>query len=470
MGKHLPLIMLAATIALPGAANSEDLLEIYQQALRSDPLLREAEANRLATREGQPQAIGALLPQLDANANFRDSESDGVITTQFRAETALRTFDDEEDGWSWDVTLRQTLFRWDQFAELKKASREVAQAEVDYAAAEQDLITRVATAYFNVLAAQDTLASEQAAKEAIGRQLEQAQKRFEVGLIAITDVQEAQAGFDEAVAAEIVAKRSLANQRELLREVTGQYTEELATPRVGFPLLAPVPEIESEWVEQAKMQNPELLSAELGAEIAKREVDIARSGHLPTVDLVATYTEQDVTGSSTTPDMMGVLNTAPTGRDISDTTLSVQFAVPLFAGGATKSRVKQAAYRSRAARETLERVVRETERETRDAYLGVISEISRVKALKQALESARTALQATEAGFEVGTRTTVDVLDARRALFLAETNYARSRYDYIINVLLLKQAAGTLSEADLVEVNGWLTEVAQPDAEAGNSG
>lgn len=329
---------------------------------------------------------------------------------------------------------------------------------MDYLAAEQDLMTRVAIAYFDVLAAQDTLASEQAAKEAIGRQLEQAQKRFEVGLIAITDVQEAQAGYDQAVAAEIVAKRALANQREVLREITGEYMTDLASPQETIPLLSPDPADEASWVEVALQQNPALLSADLGAEISRDDVRIAQSGHLPTVDLVLSHSDVDVSGNGTSfnpatgiPPISSRL-----GTDSADDSITVQFSIPLFSGGTTSSQAKAASYRHRAAKERLERVARETERQTRDSYLGVMSEISRVKALKQALASANTALKATEAGFEVGTRTTVDVLDARRALFVAETNYARSRYDYIVNVLRLKQAAGILAAGDIVEVNGWL--------------
>ncbi|RMF96844.1 MAG: type I secretion protein TolC [Gammaproteobacteria bacterium] len=448
-------VLLLPLVIEPAAAAT--LLDIYERALLSDPQLREAEANRLAAIEAKPQAIALLLPQVDATANYDDQTSTGSRVTSFGGVPATTVFDNQTDGWTWGVQLRQTLFRWDQFVQLRQASKEVAKADIDYRSAQQDLIVRVARAYFDVLAAQDTLESEQAAKEAIGRQLEQAKKRFEVGLIAITDVQEAQAAYDDAVAAEIVAKRSLANQREVLREITGQYTKRLAAPREQIPLLAPDPADENQWVEVALQQNAALLSADLAAEIARHDVDIARNGHLPTVDLVVGYRETDVSGTGVSsgtalPNPI----TSPLGTESEDESISVQFALPLFSGGAVSSRVKQASYRHRAAKEQLERVARETERQARDAYLGVISEISRVKALRQALASAQTALEATEAGFEVGTRTTVDVLDARRALLLAETNYARSRYDYIINVLLLKQAAGTLTAADLAEINGWL--------------
>jgi outer membrane protein len=454
-------LMICSALLIAQQGHAESLLDIYQRALLSDPLLREAEATRFATLQAKPQALGALLPQVGANARYTDDESSGTTDSSFGGATVRQDFDDASDGWIWGVQLTQTLFRWDQWVALKQADKQVAQAEADYRAAGQDLMIRVAESYFNVLAAQDTLASEQAAKEAIGRQLEQAQKRFEVGLIAITDVQEAQAGYDQAVATEIGAKRALASAREGVREIIGEYTTDLAGPREQIPLVSPDPEDEDAWVETALQQNLSLLSSELGAQIAKDDVRRVRTGHYPTIDLVVTHTDTDVSGNT-------VRNNEPSliGRDSEADSIQVQFALPIFSGGTTSAQVREAVYRHRAAKERFERSARETERQTRDSYLGVISEISRVKALRQALQSAQTALQATEAGFEVGTRTTVDVLDARRQLFIAETNYARSRYDYILNVLRLKQAAGTLTVDDLSEVDGWLAE----DSAASGSG
>jgi outer membrane protein len=444
------------------AAQAESLIDIYQKALRSDPSLREADANRLATLESRPQAIAALLPQIDADATYNDDSTQGSRDTTVGGVTAPSKFDNDSDGWRWNVQLRQTLFRWDQWLILKQSDKQLARAEADYRAAGQDLMIRVSTAYFDVLAAQDTLVSEQAAKEAIGRQLEQAQKRFEVGLIAITDVQEAQAAYDQAIATEISAKRSLATSREAVREIVGEYTQNLDGPQAEIPLVSPNPEDEDAWVATALQQNLSLQASEIAAQITRDDVRLARTGYYPTVDLVMTHTDTNITGEGTTtgPDGTGniVTNRNPVGTSSEQDTIQVQFAVPIFSGGATNSKVREAVYRHRAAREQFERVARETERQTRDSYLGVISEISRVKALKQAQKSAQTALQATQAGYEVGTRTTVDVLDGRRQLFIADVNYSRSRYDYILNVLLLKQAAGTLTVDDLLEVNSWLEE------------
>jgi outer membrane protein len=349
------------------------------------------------------------------------------------------------------VQLRQTVFRWDQFATLRQAGVQTAQAEVDFRAAQQRVIVRTATAYFNVLAARDTLDAAEASREAIGRQLEQANKRFEVGLIAITDVEEAKAAADQATATVIASKRTLATTREQLRELTGDAFDELARPGDDMPLVAPDPASEDQWVKAALDQNLELASARLGADIARENISTARGGHYPSLDIVAKKSGSDTNADTT---VFGARNPADTTGN--DKQIGLQLTVPIYSGGGTSSKVREAVYRHRAARERLERTARETERITRDSYLGVISEISRVTALKQALESSRTALSATEAGYEVGTRTAVDVLLARQRLFDAQTNYARSRYDYVLNVLTLEQAAGTLDEARLTRVNGWL--------------
>ncbi|MCK6371133.1 MAG: TolC family outer membrane protein [Gammaproteobacteria bacterium] len=467
--------LIFATLAGP-YAQADSLLDIYQRARQNDPQLREAEANRLALREAKPQARGALLPQIEASAGQEWVDNDGSNvfaqavdndndpTTPPVVALANREFDGRSNTQQWRVDLRQTIFRWDQWVRNQQADKQVLQADVDYRVADLDLYLRVSDAYFNVLAAEDTLSANVAAREAIGRQLEQAQKRFEVGLIAITDVQEAQSGYDQAVAAEILAKRQLANNKEVLREIIGDYPGDLDKPRAEIPLISPAPADEDQWVETALQQNLSLQSAQLGAEIAREEVRVARAGHMPTVDLVASRADVDSDAKQKTllniqGAPAGSLNdvpSQPTDFETRQDSFGVQFTVPLFAGGATNSRVRQAVYQHRAAKERLERTARQTERATRDAYLAVNSEISRVKALQQALKSAQTALQATEAGFEVGTRTTVDVLEGRRQLFQAETNYARSRYDYIVNVLRLKEAAGTLTEQDLLEINAWL--------------
>ncbi len=443
-------LLVAASLAsmTAAAANLED---VYQRAIANDPLIREADANRLAARESKPLAISALLPQLSAGVGYDDSDSDG--SSPFGPQGQQGQFDRQAERDSWEVTLRQSVFRWENWAALRRANAETAQAEADYQAAQQDLVLRTSESYFNVLAAQDTLEAAQAAHDAIARQLEQSEKRFEVGLIAVTDVQEAKAAYDSATAALIQAKRNLATTQERLRELTGDTFDELSKPGADMPLAGPNPANAEDWVQLAMNQNASLISSRLAADITRHNISSERGGHFPSIDLVASRSSQDITADLVTN---GTPSTDDSESD--DTTISLQLTVPIYSGGATSSRVRQAEFRHRAARERLERTARETERETRDAFLGVNSEVARVQSLRQAVESAQTALQATEAGYEVGTRTSVDVLEARRRLFEAQTNYARSRYDYLLNVLRLKLAAGTLDSKGLAEINSLLTE------------
>lgn len=453
------LIVFSPLAALP--AHSADLLQVYERALQNDPQIREADANRLASRESKPQALAAMLPQVNTTLDYTKNGSDSERVGSFPVsagqvlQTPVNTETDTTNR-SFDVTLTQTLFNWDQWANLQRADAQVAQAEADYQAAQQDLIQRTAQRYFDVLAARDTVDSAQATLDAFTRQLEQADKRFEVGLIAITDVQETRAAHDQAAASVIQAKRALATAQELLRELTGEPFDSLAPPVDDLPLKTPEPQDAEEWVAKALDQNLRVISARLATDIAKQDVRVARAGHLPTLQLVAGYSDNDTDGDS--DDNYGALGSTSRSADSTGSSdyIGLQLRLPIYSGGGTSSRVRQRVYLHRAARERLERAARETERATRDAYLGVLSEISRVKALKQAVDSSQTALQATEAGFEVGTRTTVDVLDARRRLFEAQTNYLRSRYDYLLNVLQLQLATGTLNRDELAEINGML--------------
>ena len=442
--------------------NAASLIEIYEEALINDPLIKEALANKEAVIEVKPQARSFILPQLTSSATFSDSDADGSSTFQQKivnpitGDEAVITnntqFLQESETLQWDVTLKQTIFDYGAWMNMRKANETVAQAEIDYLSAEQDLIVRVANAYFNVLAAQDTLESEQAARQAIEKQLDQAQKRFEVGLIAITVVQEAQAAYDQSVANEITSKRNLATSKESLRAITNSYPGQLEKPDNNLPLIMPNPQSEMDWVNTSLEQNLSYLSAQVGVEIAKSEIKIQRSGHLPTLGVQASKrdTDNDSFRSDSGSDF------SPADSENINEGVGIQLSLPLYSGGQTNSRVRQAVAKHRAAKEKLERVGRETTRVARDSYLGVISGIATVKALQQSVKSSATALQATEAGYDVGTRTTVDVLDARRRLYSSQKNLAISKYDYLINIIQLKQAAGTLTRSDLEQINNWL--------------
>ncbi len=450
-----PLLAFGLALLLAPAAQADDLLAVYERATTNDPQIREAEALRKAARESKPQALAALLPQLSAGAAKSKTDQESVSTFNQVIGGVSVPVDDsnntDSDSTRWNVDLRQSVFSWADWVALKRADKQVAQAEADYQAAQQELALRTAQRYFDVLAAQDNVAAQATALEAISRQLEQAEKRFEVGLIAITDVQEAKAARDNAAAAVIAAKRQLASAEEFLRELIGVRPERLAKPAESMPLATPDPADEGKWVELSLNQNIALASSRLAADIARDNVRSAFGGHLPALDFVASRSNFDSDGDRTVRNV-----TSDVGTEQDQTQYSLQLSVPLFSGGATQSRVRESEYRWQAARERLERTSRQTERQARDAYLGVLSGISRVQALRQALESTRTALKATEAGYEVGTRTAVDVLESRRRLAQAETDYSRSRYDYILNVLQLRLAAGSLDRKALEEVNSWL--------------
>ena len=455
--------MTLGALVVSGPAHSASLLEIYQQALQGDPQIHEAEARRLAALEAKPQARGVLLPQIDATADWGNTQVNGANFSFIN--NATTTFDSDRTDTNWGVTLRQSLFRWDQIVNLKRADKTIAKAEAVREAAQQDLIVRVAQRYFDVLAAEDRLTSINANREAIARQLEQAKQRFEVGLIAITDVQESQAAYDQSIADEIGAKRILATSHEYLREITGEYVSKLSAPAEDFPLLDPE-NSESNWVDLSLEQNLNLVASRLDEKLARDEISFRRNGHYPSLDLTFRTNENTSVGT--------VLSFNPVfgdGTNFPDDTsslnsISVQLTVPLFAGGTNSSRVKEAIYLHRATREQLQRVTRETERQARDAYLGVLSEISRVKALDQAVASSRTALQATQAGYEVGTRTIVEVLNSQFSLYAAITNHYQSRYEYIMNALRLKQAAGTLQIQDLELIDKWLKDRPSPEEAA----
>jgi outer membrane protein len=449
------LFLTLAAVVVPGMANATSLLEIYQQALQSDPRIHEAEARRLASLEAKPQARGVYLPQISFDGDWTKSNSSGTgeilvgdIVVPSQSET-------DSEATRWQFTLRQTLFRWDQIVNLRRADKTVAKAEADREAAQQDLIVRVTRTYFDILAAEDQLTAIHANRNAIARQLEQAKQRFDVGLIAITDVQESQAAHDSAVADEIGAKRRLATAREFMREITGEYVSKLSAPGNDLPLNPPDPANESGWIDLALGQNLALISSRIDEQLARDEISFRRNGHYPSIDLVATNSKLDSEQTlSGTPPLSNVRRSDSIG---------VQFSIPLFAGGATSSRVREAVYLHRATRENLQRVSRETERQTRDSYLGVLAEISRVQALEKAVESSETALEATQAGFDVGTRTIVDVLDAQFLLYQSITRYYQSRYDYVLNAMRLRQAAGNLQVQDLEALDQYLVDRKSPE-------
>jgi outer membrane protein len=462
------LLTLFALCVSAAPAPAADLLAVYQRALQNDPQLREAEANRLAALETKPQALAALLPQLAGSGVVsRERDSGGSTITQPLTSppgpVLLQTypFDGRINTTThrYGIDLKQNLFRWDNWVALQRADAQVAQAEADYQAAQQDLMARVAQRYFDVLAAQDDLEAQQVALTSIQRQLDQAESRFQIGLIAITDVEEARAAHDSGAAAVIAAKRLLASTQELLREITGDAVDGLARPIEPFELANPDPVNEDRWVEMALQQNLSLVSSRLAADISRENISAARGGHFPSLDLVGSRYKVNTSGVDTFTDGIPAGGTTVNQNQ---RTIGLQLTFPIYAGGMVSSQVRQAVYLHRAAKERVERVARQTEHDARDSYLGVLSEISRVKALRRAVESNAISLRATESGYEAGTRTAVDVLQSRQLWVRAQTDYSRSRYDYMMNVVKLQQAAGTLSQQSLERINSLLTDAPPP--------
>ncbi|GAA3546588.1 outer membrane channel protein TolC [Zobellella aerophila] len=426
------LVLLVAT----GTAQAEDLLDIYRQATLNDPLVREAKANRDAAFEKINESRAPLLPQinLDAGTNYTKSNHDDR-TTRSSANVG--------------ANLSQALYRRSSWVNLDITEKTAAQGEVSYKQIQQALILRATQAYFDVLNAEDTLSFVQANKEAVGRQLEQTRQRFEVGLSAMTDVHEAQAQYDQALADEIVAENQLNNSKEVLRELTGMsYSKLLPLDTDTFSPQKPV-DSAGTWLEIALDQNLELHSQRILKDIANEQISLAKAGHQPTLDLNAglnsNYTDTKQTGFSANND-----------GSINEGTVGLTFSLPLYSGGATSSQVKQAQHNYVAASERLERSFRSVQSQVYSSFNDVNGALGSVRAFEQLVVSAESALSATEAGYEVGTRTIVDVLNATRQLYDAKQKLSEARYNYILSQLQLKQAAGNLTEQDLLEINAGL--------------
>jgi len=412
-------------------------MDIYRLAVEQDAEFRIAESEYLATRESLPIATSARKPQIDFAANLSQTESDGLVNPNNNS---------QDIGYS--ISLTQTLYNAENRATIDAAEDFVAQARAEFEVSQQDLILRVAERYFSILAAQDVLEFARAEETAIARQLEQAQKRFEVGLIAITDVLEAQARYDSALAQTILSENQLDNAFQALEVIIGQ-TPSLNPARLSdnLKLNRPVPAQSEPWVEIALQNNQSLLAALAAERAADHERQIKNKSRYPTLDFTASYSDADIENDFPLSD-----------GEQQDLRLAILFNVPLYTGGRISAERAQAeaAYQSARSVALLQR--RLTSQNTRIAFLGVISGISQVTALRQALKSSNTALEATEAGFDVGTRTSVDVLISLRATYGAQRDYAGARYQYLIDTLKLKQASGLLSTADLEQINRWLVD------------
>ena len=439
--RHYAALLFCGLLFAPGVpVRADDLISVYKLALVSDPQYLAAIEAHSAALEVVPQARSALLPNIGINGNASRDRYD----PRNEGDTTYST------NQTYSVGLRQTLYQRERFIQLQQANNLVAQADARLIAAQQDLILRVATRYFLVLGGQDNVEFVISDKEAIGRTLEQAKQQFEVGLAAITDTLEAQARYDIAVSNEINAEQLLADTEEALRELTGELPISPEILRPEIPLLKPDPANQDEWVTAAGAQNPLILAAQSAAEVAKQEIQVKNSGHYPSLDAIADYTYLDNTFGGIQP------------LKRNDGSIGLELIIPIYQGGLVSSQTRQSRYEYNQAMEELVQQRRATERQTRDNYRGVLAGISKVEALNNAVISNEKAVQAAEAGFEVGTRAIIDVLDAQRDLLAARRDYARSRYDYLLDTLELKQAAGILAATDLARMNELLIEYGKP--------
>lgn len=446
------MVMAIAMFMMNTDARSADLMQVYEQARANDAQFAAAQQEYKTVREERPLARSSLLPQIDFSANVAKNKSSYTNFSIGGQPLPNSTFDYDSNGYS--LSLSQTLFNYSDWLSLKQVDQTVAAAQAKLDAASQTLILGTAKAYFAVLAAEDQLRYSQAQKRAIGRQLKQSTKRYDVGLAAITDVQQAKASYDLARAAVIQSQSRLDNAKETLAVLTGQENEPLNPLVRELPLLSPKPGKLRPWVQAALQQNLGLVAARYSTLAARQEVGVQRAGHYPTLSLVASRVYNDASAG------------LESGRSTNDS-IALQLNVPLFSGLRVNSLTDQAQYKFMQAQELFKEQQREVIRKTRSAYLDVLSSISQVTALRQAVASNQTSVASMETGFKVGTRTSLDVLTAVSDLYKAQSEYAQARYNYLVNTLLLKQAAGTLSMADIEHINSYLATSAGADNPSG---
>jgi outer membrane protein len=460
---RLSPIHLGLLLALGCAsAQAGDLVQAYDLARQSDPQLAGSEANKRAQEAGIGISRSALLPQINANATLSKSTGSSNSITSSPDGSGGVTFgpssgSSDIKNRSYTAILQQSIYNHANYTQLKASRSRAAQFGSLYDNAADALITRVAQAYFNVLSAIQDLASSRAQERALKRQLDQANVRLQVGLAPITDAEEAKAQYDIARAATIGFETALSDAREALTEITGQPIEHLKGLAPDFAPTAPTPQDVDAWVKMAVEQNPQIQAQQLALDAANHDVDTARAGHLPTLSFEASYGDRAQWGTFSSNGFDFPATSTSNGP-----TYSLVLQVPIFSGFAVSSRVRQALATRDAAADSLEQMRRSIIRLTRNAYHATLAGLTEIEARKQALLSAQTALEATQTGLEVGTRTIVDVLISEQTLFSAQRDYARARNNFVVNGLLLKQESGSIQGSDLTAVNALLV----TDAEA----
>ena len=441
------VIVLFIFFLFPINSTAENLLDIFNLAIEYDAELKAAQSAKLALQTRVPQANAKFYPKVYAEGStgkvyqdLKDAANADTIVNNQVVETLIGQSVYSQSS----VALRavQPLYDVQIYRSQKVAEIESITAELNYRIAQQELIYRIAEYYFNVLEGSDELNFARAEKNAITRQLEQTKQRFQIGLTAVTDVHEAQARHDLAVAQEIKAETELARRQEALRRITGKIHNNLMRLKPDTPLIPPTPANIKDWTDAALAQNFQIAAIKYNADLLKQKMEVLRGGHFPKVDLKAGYAFQKWGG--------------PYYQESFDATVSLDIYMPLFEGNVVSSRVAQVRHEFDQAIEEVKVKERQVLQDTRQAFLGVLSGMSYVKALHQALQSSEKALRATNAGFEVGTRTAIEVLDAQRELFRGQRDFSRARYEYLLNTLKLKSSVGLLSIDDLEQINNWL--------------
>jgi outer membrane protein len=446
------MICMGISMGLSTSVFADDLYQVYQMAVEKDPTINRAKADRDAAFEGISISRANLLPQVSGSVSYSDRTSEsfnspideeGNVLIDANGNAVIGVDERSTTNLGLDLILNLSIYDRQNWIALSRAEKVASQSDTNYALSKQDLIVRTTDAYLAILRAKDSLIFVQAEKRAIERQLEQTKQRFNVGLTAITDVHEAQANFDNTVAQEIVAENLVELRLEQMREITGKYHSNISVLNTeNFSATRPSPEGVDNWLKVAEEKNLDLMVRNFSKDIAKDDISSAKAGHYPTLSFRANYGRDstEVDGNSGLP-------------STDNNSISLNLNVPIYSGGAVSAQTAQARYRFVAASEDLELTHRSTVRSVRSAYNDVIAATSTIRALKQAVVSADSALKATEAGFDVGTRTIVDVLNSTRNQFDARQRLASARYDFISAILDLKRASGNLTEQDLVDIN-----------------
>ncbi|WP_243050815.1 TolC family outer membrane protein [Dyella sp. RRB7] len=441
---RLKLLTLALALsAFPLAGHSEDLLDAYREARANDPVLSQAEATRLATGEGVTQARAVMLPQLNGSFGLTQQQSGG---SSYNDNSLVNTGHSRTRSLS--ATLTQTVVDLSQWANLSAARSQAESQDATYEAAVQDLYVRVTTAYFGVLTSQDALVFAKANEDAYKEAYDQADQRFKVGLSAITDVYQAKSYYELAKAQTIAAQNTLNDAREALTQITGKPVGELKKLREDLPLTPPNPADPDQWVQAALKSNATIQAGQYTVESAEHNINAARAGHLPTLNASVSR------GKDSTWLQHGNYNVP--GNGDYGTTVGLSVNIPIFSGGATQSRVRQSIYQRDEAQDSLESTRRQVVRDTLNYYRSVLAGISQVQANKASVDSGQKALEATRAGFDVGTQTMLNVLNAIQTLTQAESSYSQSRHALVLDELQLKESAGSIDLKDVEMVNAML--------------